>query len=99
MNDSEILKRVEQNIDKPIEAKSLEMLIAEYPLLTYETPALYQIYKNHNEAFLSAEEKTQLDGIILKLRMKQAEIDKRNIAYLERHLTDLSGGVSPPNDE
>ena len=93
MNDSEILKRVEANIDKPIEAKSFEMLLAEYPLLTYENPALYQIYKNQNEPFLTSEEKTQLDGIILKLRMKQAEIDKRNIAYLERDLNtnDISG--------
>tara|TARA_R100001015_G_C4613052_1_gene168672 strand:+ start:167 stop:493 length:327 start_codon:yes stop_codon:yes gene_type:complete len=92
MNDKEIFSRILEEPERPIEFKSLEMILAEYPILDLENPALFQIYKNFNKSHLTEEENLQIDSIILKLRIKQSNIDKKNIAYLERHLKE---GVKP----
>ena len=92
MNDKEIFDKILNEPERTIEFKSLEMILMEYPILDLENPALYQIYKNINKSNLSDEENLQLDAIILKLRIKQTNINKHNIEYLERHLKE---GVNP----
>jgi len=92
MNDKEIFDKILNEPERKLEFKSLEMLLMEYPILDLENPALYQIYKNLNVSHLSEEENLQLDAIILKLRIKQTNINKQNVEYLERHLKE---GIKP----
>ena len=92
MNDKEIFDKILNEPERTFEFKSLEMILMEYPILDLENPALYQIYKNINKSHLSEEENLQLDAVILKLRIRQSNINKQNIEYLERHLKE---GVKP----
>jgi hypothetical protein len=80
-----ILDKILSEPDRAARFQSLEMILADYPLLDLDSPMLYQIYMNVNEGQISDEEKMQCNAVILKLKMKMTAVNKENIAYMERH--------------
>jgi hypothetical protein len=86
MSDKELFNKILSEPIRPPDFKSLEMILADYPILDETNPMLYALYLNFNEANLSEEEVEQVRCVIFKLKVQATVINKANIKYMERDI-------------
>ena len=88
MSDKELFNKI---LNEPIRSpdfKSLEMILADYPILDVNNPMLYSLYLNFNEASLSEEEVEEVRCVIFKLKVQATVINKANVKYMERDIEE-----------
>jgi len=88
MSDKELFNKI---LNEPIRSpdfKSLEMILADYPILDVNNPMLYSLYLNFNEANLSEEEVEEVRCVIFKLKVQATVINKANVKYMERDIEE-----------
>tara|TARA_R110000796_G_scaffold17242_3_gene53269 strand:+ start:71 stop:358 length:288 start_codon:yes stop_codon:yes gene_type:complete len=86
MSDSAIFNKILSEPIRPVDFKTLEMILSEYPILDENSPMLYSLYLGMNEAYLSAEEIEEIRCVILKLKVRATAINHANVNYMEKHL-------------
>jgi len=86
MSDKELFNKILSEPIRPHNFKSLEMILADYPILDVNNPMLYSLYLNFNEANLSDEEIEEVRCVIFKLKVQATVINKANVKYMERDI-------------
>ncbi len=85
MSDKELFNKILSEPIRPADFKTLEMILADYPILDLSNPMLYALYLGKNEGHLSEEEIEEVRCVILKLKVQATVTNKANIEYMERH--------------
>jgi len=85
MSDKELFNKILSEPIRPADFKTLEMILADYPILDLKNPMLYALYLGMNEGHLSEEEIEEVRCVILKLKVQATVTNKANIEYMERH--------------
>ena len=85
MSDKELFNKILSEPIRPANFKTVEMILADYPILDLSNPMLYALYLGMNEGHLSEEEIEEVRCVILKLKVQATVTNKANIEYMERH--------------
>jgi len=88
MSDKELFNKILSEPIRSPDFKSLEMILADYPILDVNNPMLYSLYLNFNEANLSEEEVEEVRCVIFKLKVQATVINKANVKYMERDIEE-----------
>lgn len=103
MSDLDIITNLSNEPIRPPEYRSLDSILAEYPLLNTNSPTLFHLYLTYNDKCLSDAEKTSVEKVIEKLRMEQTFINRKNVEYMERHkvmnIDTINGEREPINKQ
>lgn len=86
MSDKDLFNKILSEPIRPADFKSLEMILADYPILDERNPMLYALYLNFNEDNLSEEEVEHIRCVIFKLKVQATVTNKANIKYMERDI-------------
>ena len=63
---------------------SLEQIMCDVPMLSYENPLLYSLYLHHNKDALSDEDRAKVSETIETLKYNRDLINKINMDYMTR---------------
>tara|TARA_R100001198_G_scaffold55115_1_gene31248 strand:+ start:5657 stop:5974 length:318 start_codon:yes stop_codon:yes gene_type:complete len=85
MEDSDIIKQLADEPERPDNYIPLERIVNEIPLLDYNNPITYHLYATYNKNILSDEEKQNVLKTIDKLKNKRDRVNERCAEYLEQN--------------
>jgi len=83
--DNTIIDQAIKEAEKPIDYISLETIVREVPLLTYETPLTYHLYINYNKHILTDEEIKKCMTAIKTLQERRTAINKKQMDYMDKN--------------
>ena len=89
MEDFDLIDRLTQETQsETASVYSLERIMSDIPNLQPDDPMLYVLYKEYNKSHLKPDELAKVNNLINILKRKQQSIDKKNMAYMNKHQTD-----------
>tara|TARA_R110002020_G_scaffold100898_2_gene238227 strand:+ start:5227 stop:5532 length:306 start_codon:yes stop_codon:yes gene_type:complete len=83
--DNTIIDQITKEASKPLEYISLETIVREVPLLTYETPLTYHLYINYNKNILTDEEIRKCMTTIKTLQERKTKINNKQAEYMDKN--------------
>lgn len=95
MSDLDIINNLTSTPERPPEHISLEEIVTQVPCMDWNNPTLYTLYMFYNP-HLEQEEREKCEAIIEKFKRERANINAKNIEYMERHKKEAPEEVPEP---
>jgi len=87
MKDSDLIKQIAEEEERPDGYISLEQIVNEIPQLDYNNPVTYHLYATYNKNILNEEEHRNVMITIDNLKKKRDKSNDKCLDYLEKNGT------------